>query len=85
MKQKILVIEDDSDINSLLKRILKKEGYEVETAFSGTEGKLLLSMQEFDLVLTDLMLPGMSGEELLTELRRTRHMPVIALSAKAGL
>lgn len=85
MKQKILVIEDDSDINSLLKRILEKEGYKVETAFSGTEGKLLLSMQEFDLVLTDLMLPGMSGEELLTELRRTRHMPVIALSAKAGL
>ena len=38
MRQKILVIEDDSDINSLLKRILEKEGYEVETAFSGTEG-----------------------------------------------
>lgn len=85
MGQRILVIEDDADINSLLKRILEKEGYEVAAAFSGTEGRLLLSLQDFDLVLTDLMLPGISGEELLKEIRRTKHMPVIALSAKAGL
>lgn len=85
MGQRILVIEDDADINSLLKRILEKEGYEVAAAFSGTEGRLLLSLQDFDLVLTDLMLPGISGEELLAEIRRTNHMPVIALSAKAGL
>ena len=85
MGQRILIIEDDADINSLLKRILEKEGYEVAVAFSGTEGRLLLSLQDFDLVLTDLMLPGISGEELLAEIRRTNHMPVIALSAKAGL
>lgn len=85
MGQRILIIEDDADINSLLKRILEKEGYEVAAAFSGTEGRLLLSLQDFDLVLTDLMLPGISGEELLKEIRRTNHMPVIALSAKAGL
>ena len=65
--------------------LMEKEGYEVAAAFSGTEGRLLLSLQDFDLVLTDLMLPGISGEELLAEIRRTNHMPVIALSAKAGL
>lgn len=85
MGQRIFIIEDDADINSLLKRILEKEGYEVAVAFSGTEGRLLLTLQDFDLVLTDLMLPGISGEELLAEIRRTNHMPVIALSAKAGL
>lgn len=85
MSSHLLIIEDDNDINRLLQRILEKAGYEVETAFSGTEGRLLLSLKSFDLVLMDLMLPGMSGEELLTQLRRTHHMPVIALTAKGSL
>ena len=83
MKNKILVIEDDADINTLLKKILERAGY--ETAFSGTEGRLLLKLNSYDLVLLDLMLPGLSGEELLTEIRKTLRMPVIALTAKAGL
>lgn len=85
MNSKILIIEDDADINHLVKKILEREGYETETAFSGTEGRLLLQMNSYDLVLLDLMLPGLSGEELLAEIRKTRHMPVIALTAKAGL
>ena len=85
MKNKILVIEDDADINTLLKKILERAGYEAETAFSGTEGRLLLKLNSYDLVLLDLMLPGLSGEELLTEIRKTLRMPVIALTAKAGL
>ena len=85
MKNKILVIEDDADINTLLKKILERAGYEAETAFSGTEGRLLLKLNTYDLVLLDLMLPGLSGEELLTEIRKTLRMPVIALTAKAGL
>ena len=85
MKNKILVIEDDADINTLLKKILERAGYEAETAFSGTEGRLLLKLHSYDLVLLDLMLPGLSGEELLTEIRKTLRMPVIALTAKAGL
>lgn len=85
MKNKILVIEDDADINTLLKKILERAGYEAETAFSGTEGRLLLKLNIYDLVLLDLMLPGLSGEELLTEIRKTLRMPVIALTAKAGL
>ena len=82
MKNKILVIEDDADINTLLKKILERAGYEAETAFSGTEGRLLLKLNSYDLVLLDLMLPGLSGEELLTEIRKTLRMPVIALTAK---
>ena len=85
MKNKILVIEDDADINTLLKKILERAGYEAETAFSGTEGRLLLKLNTYDLVLLDLMLPGLSGEELLTEIRKTLRMPAIALTAKAGL
>ena len=85
MKNKILVIEDDADINTLLKKILECAGYEAETAFSGTEARLLLKLNTYDLVLLDLMLPGLSGEELLTEIRKTLRMPVIALTAKAGL
>ncbi|MFQ9636940.1 MAG: response regulator transcription factor [Eisenbergiella sp.] len=85
MNSKILIIEDDADINHLVKKILEREGYETETAFSGTEGRLLLQLNSYDLVLLDLMLPGLSGEELLAEIRKTRHMPVIALTANAGL
>lgn len=85
MASRILIIEDDNDINRLLQRILEKAGYETETAFSGTEGNLLLSLKTFDLVLMDLMLPGMSGEELLTQLRHNLSIPVIVLSAKESL
>lgn len=85
MKNRILVIEDDNDINLLIKKILEKAGYQVENAFSGTEGRLMLSLSHFDLVLTDLMLPGLSGEELIAELRRTKRMPVIALTAKGSI
>ena len=81
--EKILIVEDDLDINNLLHRILQKEGYEVVSAYSGTEGALRLSMENFDLMLCDLMLPGMSGEELIqpellarieAQLRRVRFM-----------
>lgn len=84
---KILIVEDDTDINHLLRRILAKDGYDTVQAFSGTEAKLLLSMEAPDLMLLDLMLPGMSGEELLTLVREELKLdiPIIVLSAKAGL
>lgn len=83
---KILIIEDDTDINNLLAKIMRRQGYEVVQAFSGTEGKLRLELEQYDLLLLDLMLPGMMGEELIGEIRRTDpDLPIIVLSAKSGL
>ncbi len=63
-KYKILIAEDDTDINHLLCRILEKNHYDTVQAFSGTEAKLLIQMETPDFLILDLMLPGMSGEEL---------------------
>lgn len=85
--KKILIMEDDADISLLLCKILKKAGYETETAFSGTEGLLRLDLGVPDLILLDLMLPGMSGEEVLRRIREEKQLelPVVILSAKADL
>lgn len=78
----IVIIEDDTYIGSLLEEALTQEGYHVIRAYSGTEALLLLEKKRPDLVLLDLMLPGLSGEELLPKLK---SIPVIVLSAKAGI
>lgn len=78
----ILVVEDDNDINSLLCRILGRHGYNVRGAYSGTEAKLCLEMQDYQLALIDLMLPGMTGEELISHIRSKKTMPIIVVSAK---
>lgn len=86
-RQKILIVEDDTDINHLLHRILTQDGYDTIQAFSGTEAKLLLRMEKPDLILLDLMLPGMSGEELIVTVREEMglDLPILVLSARAGL
>lgn len=78
----ILVVEDDSAINDLLAEILLRNGFEAVQAYSGTEAKLLLSQNTFSLILLDLMLPGLTGEELLPLVRLKSNTPVIVLSAK---
>lgn len=87
MRQKIMIVEDETDINRLLARILEDAGYGTMQAFSGTEALLLLERQEPDLILLDLMLPGMSGEELLVHIREKMRLsaPVLVLSAKSAL
>ena len=82
---KILVVEDDPDINKLLCRILEGAGYACRPAYSGTEAALWAGQYDYDLVLLDLMLPGLTGEELIAQLRQRRTMPIIVLSAKTGL
>nr|WP_308624016.1 response regulator transcription factor [uncultured Eisenbergiella sp.] len=82
---RILIIEDDTDINNMTAEFLRGKGCEAEQAFSGTEGRLLWQMKEFDLLLLDLMLPGLSGEELIRQIRAASRIPVIVLTAKNAL
>ena len=82
---RILVVEDDLNINNMLREALEEVGYEVVQAYSGTEAMLNVSMTEFDLILLDLMLPGMSGEMFLKSFRKKERTPVIVLSAKDEL
>ncbi len=87
MAETILIVEDDTDINNLMKGILTKQGYETQQAFSGTEAALYLKMGQFQLMVLDLMLPGMTGEQLLKQVRGEMHLdiPVLILSAKNAL
>ena len=78
----IAVIDDDVYIGNMIEEVLKKEGYSVVRAYSGTEALLLLEHSKPDLILLDLMLPGLSGEEILPEIR---GIPVIVVSAKADV
>lgn len=80
--EKILIVEDDASNNQMLKEYLESHGYVCTQAYSGSEGRLLFSMEKYDLVLLDLMLPGIPGEELVTLF--SRKAPVIVLSAKNG-
>ena len=80
--KKITIIEDDQHIGDVLERTLTREGYEILRAYSGTEALYLLSEHMPDLILLDLMLPGLSGEEILP---RMRGIPVIVVSAKIGI
>lgn len=75
----ILIIDDDIHIGNTINEALKKEGYQVSRAYSGTEALYVLSGPKPDLILLDLMLPGLSGEELLP---RIKGIPVIVVSAK---
>ena len=80
---KLLVIEDDVEINGLLVRLLRDKGYDVDTAFSGSEGGMILERNTYDLILLDLMLPGLSGEEIIKKLRNDGNLiPIIVISAK---
>ena len=80
---KILIIEDDTNINNMISEYLTSNGYLCTQAFSGSEGALRFSMEPFDLILLDLMLPGMTGEELIKTF--AGKLPVMVLSAKNEL
>ena len=93
---KLLIIEDDAQINQILYDGLTQEGYTCTQAYSGSEGLLQLGRGEFQLILLDLMLPGLSGERFMQEMREMREMqelqeqrqsaiPVIVLTAKDQL
>ena len=86
-RQKILIVEDDADISALLVKIMEGAGYQVRQAFSGTEALFCMERELADCVLLDLMLPGMTGEEVLEQIRQEqkKEMPVLILSAKVSV
>ncbi|HIY63795.1 MAG TPA: response regulator transcription factor [Candidatus Mediterraneibacter stercoripullorum] len=82
---KILIIEDDTDINNMMAEALRKAGYTCTQAFSGTEGLLYIERETFSLVVLDLMLPGLNGEELLPQIKEKQNIPVMVVSAKDSI
>jgi len=80
--KRIFIIDDDVHIGNMLEEILVKEGYSVLRAYSGTEALMVLINTTPDLILLDLMLPGLSGEELLAKIK---NIPVIVVSAKVDI
>ena len=81
---KILLVEDDAEICSMLKTYLERENFEVAAACDGRQAVRMFSEERFDLVLLDLMIPKISGLDVLQKIRSQSVVPVIILSAKAS-
>ena len=86
MSRTILVVEDNKDLAHLLEMHLRDLSYNVELAFDGDHGLAKAETEKYDLIILDLMLPGLDGFQVCRRLRaefRTRHLPILMLSAKA--
>ncbi|MBS5854708.1 MAG: response regulator transcription factor [Clostridium sp.] len=79
--KKILLVEDNKEIHELIKNVLEKERYIVINAYSGTEALIILEKEKIDLILLDLMLPGINGEEII---KKIKNIPIIVISAKVS-
>lgn len=77
--QTILIVEDNTDIHNFIKEVLEKENYHVLNSYSGTEALMILEQKHVDLILLDLMLPGLNGEEII---KKVNNIPIIVISAK---
>lgn len=84
-EKKVLIVEDDFEINELLSVILRKNGIVSVSAYSGTEAMLQLQNNTYDLILLDLMLPGIHGEALIHQVRNESTVPIIVISAKVDI
>lgn len=82
---RVLIVEDDENINNLLREALTKHGLNCTQAFSGTEGLIVFKGDKFDLVLLDLMMPGMDGQTLTQRIREVSQVPIIIVSAKSNV
>lgn len=80
----ILVVEDENDINKLLCSILENRGYIARSAFSGSEALMCVESKNWDMILLDLMIPGISGEEVILKIREITKAPIIVISAKTS-
>jgi two-component system, OmpR family, response regulator CpxR len=82
MLEKILIIDDDAELCEMLSEYLRKEAFEVESVQHGTRGLERARTGSYDLIVLDVMLPGMNGFDLLRELRTTSEVPVLLLTAR---
>ncbi len=82
MPKKILIIEDERALADSLSYAFKKEGFDVMAAADGDDGLKLFQSKDPDLVILDLMLPGLSGEDICREIRKAGDTPILVLSAK---
>ena len=80
----ILIIEDEQGISKIIKSYLEKEGYNVFQAFDGKEGLDFFENEQIDLILLDFMIPKISGEDLIKEIRNKSNAPVIMVTAKVS-
>lgn len=83
--QKILVIEDEEHVLEVVKAYLKKDGYETYTAVNGKEGLALFQKKTPNLVVLDLMLPDVSGEDICQQIRKQSNVPILMLTAKSAV
>jgi DNA-binding response OmpR family regulator len=83
--KKILIVEDDININNMIFEVLSNNNLSCTQAFSGTEASLCINNGQYDLILLDLMLPGLMGDTFLKQLRTSFNIPVIVVSAKDEL
>ena len=84
-ESKILIIEDDMLLNDMTKRLLTQHGYCTTSAYSGSEALLLIERSSFDLILLDLMLPGIPGEIVLEKIKNIIDIPIISVSARTDI
>ena len=84
-ESKILIIEDDMLLNDMTKRLLTQHGYCTTSAYSGSEALLLIERSSFDLILLDLMLPGIPGEIVLEKIKNIIDIPIIGVSARTDI
>jgi len=79
---RILVIEDEPRLLQNLAKVLREEGYAVDTAAAGDDGLSKAQDWDYDLVILDVMLPGLDGWQVLEQLRKTKPTPVLMLTAR---
>ncbi|MDD3243704.1 MAG: response regulator transcription factor [Eubacteriales bacterium] len=81
-KLRVLVVDDDENINKLISLYAEKEGYQAISVFDGSEAAKLVHTQHYDLIVLDIMLPGLSGWDVCREIRKKDNTPIIMLTAK---
>lgn len=85
-KMRILVVEDEKDLNRVISKRLENEGYSVDRCFDGEEALEYINMSEFDIIIMDIMMPKISGIEVLKNIRDKRNeTPVLLLTAKDSI